>query len=75
MEALGGFMRASQFDELCRAAHQLKGAAGGYGFPSISSSAGKVEQLLHRGLDAAKLEDLQRSVEELASLCGRAVAR
>ncbi len=74
VEALGGFLRAAQFDDLKRSAHQLKGAAGGYGFPAISGSAAKVEQLLQGGVDQARLDELKRSVDELVGLCGRAVA-
>lgn len=73
-EALHGLMRASQFDELRRAAHQLKGAAGGYGFPAISDSAATVERLLHGNVDPAHFATLQRQVDELIELCGRAVA-
>lgn len=74
VQALQGLMRASHFDELRRAAHQLKGAAGGYGFPSISESASHVEKLLHAGVGQAEIADLQSRVDELAKLCGRAVA-
>lgn len=74
VEALQGLLRASHFDELRRAAHQLKGAAGGYGFPMISDSAGTVEQLLHSGVGQAQIADLQQRVDELVTLCGRAVA-
>jgi len=74
VEALQGLLRASHFDELRRAAHQLKGAAGGYGFPAISDSAGNVERLLHSGVGQAQIADLQNRVDELTSLCGRAVA-
>jgi len=74
VESLQGLLRASHFDELRRAAHQLKGAAGGYGFPAISDSAGNVERLLHSGVGQAQIADLQSRVDELANLCGRAVA-
>ncbi|MBX3389339.1 MAG: Hpt domain-containing protein [Phycisphaeraceae bacterium] len=73
-DALRGLLRASQFDELRRAAHQLKGAAGGYGFPTISDSAAGVERTLHSGVDTAQIAVLQRQVDELIDLCGRAVA-
>jgi histidine phosphotransfer protein HptB len=36
--------RAGSFDELCRWAHQLKGAAGGYGFPELTEVAAELEQ-------------------------------
>lgn len=74
MESLRGFLRASHFDELRRAAHQLKGAAGGYGFPAISDSAGSVERLLQSSMNEAHLGDLQAKIDELVSLCTRAVA-
>lgn len=31
--------------------HQLRGAAGGYGFPEIGRAAGEIEDLLRRGFD------------------------
>lgn len=74
IEALQGLLRASHFDELRRAAHQLKGAAGGYGFPAISDSASSVEKLLTGGIGQAQIAELQSRVDELTSLCGRAVA-
>lgn len=73
-ETFQGLLRASQFDELRRAAHQLKGAAGGYGFPTISESAATVERTLHQGIDPAHFATLQRQIDELIELCGRAVA-
>lgn len=72
MQTLGGFWRASQFDDLRRAAHQLKGAAGGYGFPTISESAGKVEDMLKSSVDIKQMEELQRGIDELIGLCRRA---
>ncbi|MGH7242113.1 MAG: Hpt domain-containing protein [Phycisphaerales bacterium] len=74
VETLQGLLRGSHFDELRRVAHQLKGAAGGYGFPTISDSAGSVEKLLHNGVGQAQLNDLQNRVDELVNLCGRAIA-
>ncbi len=58
-------------DELRRLSHQLKGAAGGYGFPTITEAAKVVEG------DAQaeeSLEKLAREVKDLVSLCGRARA-
>lgn len=52
-------------------AHQLKGAAGGYGFPTIGTAAGAVErELLGNQADLASLQD---KVEELIRLCRSAV--
>jgi diguanylate cyclase (GGDEF)-like protein/PAS domain S-box-containing protein len=52
---------------LIRLAHQLKGAAGGYGFPSITEAADHVESL-------AKTDDefLQQALNELVERCERA---
>jgi len=49
--------------------HQLKGAGGGYGFPTITDSAAVVEQLAKDGAD---VQSLQKSVQDLLSLCQRA---
>jgi signal transduction histidine kinase/CheY-like chemotaxis protein len=62
---------ASDVDTLKRLAHQLKGSAGGYGFPGITEAASAVEQDISDGVEARLL---QRHVEELASLCRRARA-
>jgi signal transduction histidine kinase/CheY-like chemotaxis protein len=63
--------QASDVETLKRLAHQLKGAAGGYGFPRITEAASAVEQAIAEGAEAPSL---QRHVEELASLCRRARA-
>lgn len=55
--------------ELRRAAHQLKGAGGGYGFDPISAAAGALERSVDAG---ASHEELRASMDELASLCRRA---
>jgi signal transduction histidine kinase/CheY-like chemotaxis protein/HPt (histidine-containing phosphotransfer) domain-containing protein len=62
---------ASDVETLKRLAHQLKGAAGGYGFPGITDAASAVEQAIADGVGARLL---QHYVEELASLCRRARA-
>lgn len=52
-------------------AHQLKGAAGGYGFPTIGTAAAMLErELLH---DQAGLSSLQDKVEDLIKLCQSAM--
>jgi signal transduction histidine kinase/CheY-like chemotaxis protein len=74
-ERSSAILRASQaadVDTLQRLAHQLKGAAGGYGFPRITEAALAVERDIAEGADAPRL---QRHVEELASLCRRARTR
>ncbi|MDZ7615985.1 MAG: Hpt domain-containing protein [Patescibacteria group bacterium] len=56
---------------LRRTAHQLKGAAGSYGFDAISPAAGRLERSL--ASDEPE-EQIRRAVEELVDMCGRARA-
>ena len=51
--------------------HQLKGSAGGYGFPAITDAAKLVESSAKAGADLDTLAERARS---LAKLCGRARA-
>jgi CheY-like chemotaxis protein/HPt (histidine-containing phosphotransfer) domain-containing protein len=55
---------------LRRLAHQLKGAAGGYGFPLITEAAADVERAVQEEPAAA----LHKAIDRLASLCHRARA-
>jgi HPt (histidine-containing phosphotransfer) domain-containing protein len=67
--ALQSAFQQSAREDLQRLAHQLKGAAPGYGYPAIGDAAAELE-------DAAKgqaaLEDLSQQLEELVNLCHRA---
>jgi HPt (histidine-containing phosphotransfer) domain-containing protein len=49
-------------------AHQLKGAAGGYGFSAVSSAAGKLESALTGGADAATVLEYLEALLQLCSL-------
>jgi PAS domain S-box-containing protein len=60
-----------QFTELARFAHQIKGAAGGFGFPSITEAAGELEQSAKAADD---LDDLKRRLDELTQLTQAAAA-
>jgi len=51
-------------------AHQLKGAAPGYGFPDIGAAAGVLEASLRSS--EGSVDQLMGQVEDLASLCERA---
>lgn len=57
--------------ELARLAHQLKGASGGYGFPTISEAAKKVELQATADPD---LRQLTLAVDDLTRLCAQAIA-
>jgi CheY-like chemotaxis protein len=48
-------------------AHQLKGAAGGFGFPNISRAASEVEFSTEH-----ELEDLNAAINELTAMCHQA---
>lgn len=56
---------------LQRLAHQLKGSAGGYGFPIITDAARCLELTARTTQD---LEALSEQVRELAELCRRATS-
>jgi HPt (histidine-containing phosphotransfer) domain-containing protein len=53
-------------------AHQLKGAAGGYGFPTITQAAKDCEATAK---DHENMEALDQQVRQLADLCRKASAR
>jgi signal transduction histidine kinase/CheY-like chemotaxis protein/HPt (histidine-containing phosphotransfer) domain-containing protein len=55
-------------ETLARVAHQLKGAAAGYGFAPITASAAELERALKSGEDR---HDVERRLETLVRLCGR----
>ncbi|NMC19711.1 MAG: Hpt domain-containing protein [Thermogutta sp.] len=62
-------LREEKWDELRRAAHQLKGAAGSYGYGSVTAAAAAVEQAIRQELP---FQEVQRRLEELIDLCRRA---
>ncbi|HSU67539.1 MAG TPA: response regulator [Tepidisphaeraceae bacterium] len=57
-----------EMEELCRFAHQIKGAAGGYGFPPVTARAADLEAQL---LGGARFEEIAQSVAELTMLIRR----
>ena len=64
-EAVNSSNRAS----IANLAHQLKGAAGGYGFGVITEAAAIVET---EARSQKQMDELQRSINDLLSLCRRA---
>jgi histidine phosphotransfer protein HptB len=56
------------WDGLRQVAHQLKGAAGSYGFEPISPSAGRVESAVRDGEPEQRIRE---AVLALVDLCGR----
>ena len=61
----------NDLEGLRQTAHQLKGAAGSYGFNIISPQAGEVEDKIREGCNA---EQIHQSVNDLVSLCRRVTA-
>ncbi|OHB85061.1 MAG: hypothetical protein A2V98_25680 [Planctomycetes bacterium RBG_16_64_12] len=64
-------LNGSDWEGLRRRAHQLKGAAGSYGFPPITDSASRLEEAIRKSHPEG---EIRRLVEELVDLCGRAQA-
>jgi CheY-like chemotaxis protein/HPt (histidine-containing phosphotransfer) domain-containing protein len=60
--------RAPGSEHLPRLVHQLKGAAGSYGFAPITDAALAVEQTLQRGADHT---ELLAAIDALAEMCAR----
>ncbi len=58
----------SDWDNVRRTAHQLKGAAGSYGFDSITPSAAQLEDAVDQGQPEEQIRD---AVDELVGLCRR----
>jgi HPt (histidine-containing phosphotransfer) domain-containing protein len=61
-------LQSGDLEGLRRTAHQLKGAAGSYGFDAISPSAAKVEAAIRDGETEQHLHEM---VDELVELCKR----
>ena len=69
IESLEQAMAASDLEQLRKLSHQLKGAAGGYGFMPITDLAGEVEKLVKNGQE---ISTVAKSLQDLVSLCKRA---
>ncbi|MDX2115228.1 MAG: Hpt domain-containing protein [Planctomycetota bacterium] len=63
----------ARLDDLRRLAHQLRGAAGSYGFAPVGDAAGRVEDQLRNiaASDASAVEQVKAAVDELVNLCRR----
>ncbi len=64
-------LKQANWEELRRAAHQIKGAAGSYGFDAISPTAGVVEDKI---LDGHSEDEIRQAVEDLCDMCRSARA-
>ena len=70
LEALG-YTREEGLEALQRAAHQLKGAAGSYGFDQLTPYALHLETLLKHGAEGS---EIARALGQLAACCRRVTA-
>ncbi|MBN2216258.1 MAG: Hpt domain-containing protein [Pirellulales bacterium] len=68
LAALQEKLASTDWEELRRLAHQMKGAAGSYGFDPITPVAGTVEDSIRN--DAPE-EQIRRAVEDLLAICSR----
>lgn len=66
---LQDMLAARDIESLARLAHQLKGSAGGYGFPAITDHAAQLEDTAKHTKDIQKLND---QVRQIADMCHRA---
>lgn len=71
VEAIRSATEQGDLATLASLSHQLKGAAGGYGFTPITDAAFTVEQ---QAKAAEDLDNLRQSVDDLLDLCQRAKA-
>ena len=71
VQNLTTLLKQANWEELRRAAHQLKGAAGSYGFDAISPTAGVVEDKIRGGHCE---DEIRQAVEELCDMCRSARA-
>lgn len=70
VDAINAAASHDNFEQLGRIAHQLKGAAPGFGFPTIGSAASKLDEQI-REIDATEeaIKQVRMQVESLVSLC------
>ncbi len=62
-------LEACDWEGLRQAAHQLKGAAGSYGFPAISPAAAQLEDAVRRQLPE---ETIRQTAGQLVDFCRQA---
>lgn len=71
MNQMSTYLMENRLDELAKLAHQLTGAGGGYGFPTISDAARRVENV---AMTETALDEIQTAVADLSRICRQAVA-
>ncbi len=77
VKALRAAWTAREMNAVRRTAHQLKGAAGGYGFSIIGDTAAELEDRLQEEAsqeECGAIDEVRELVESLLDLCERARA-
>jgi len=69
LESMEQAIIAQDFDALRTAAHQLKGSAGGYGYPSLTDVAG----VLEGEAKTQQLKECDKTLAELKEMISRVV--
>jgi signal transduction histidine kinase/CheY-like chemotaxis protein/HPt (histidine-containing phosphotransfer) domain-containing protein len=62
---LQALLRENDLENLKQAVHQLRGAAGGYGFPEVTESAAQAERSIR---DGQPIENIRRDLEALIEM-------
>ena len=70
VETLRQAFEQGDWETLRRTAHQLKGAAGSYGFDPLSPSAAQLEQRIGMG-EEQDVEAVRQALDELLELCAQ----
>jgi histidine phosphotransfer protein HptB len=68
VEAFRDRLSRADWQGLQQLAHQMKGAAGSYGFDTVSPVAAKLESAIR---DSEPEERIRAAVSELVGICGR----
>lgn len=63
-------LEEQRMEDLAMLAHQLKGAGGGYGFPTLGVAAAYLESELKKGV--ADPDTIRHLLDKLVDLCNRA---
>ena len=70
VNAMRTSVESGDVDTLTRVTHQVRGAAGGYGYPQITNIAAQVEETLRGG---GSCEQVESTVYDLLGLCLAAI--
>ncbi|MEM1355509.1 MAG: Hpt domain-containing protein [Planctomycetota bacterium] len=65
--------RIADYEKLRTVAHQLKGAAAGYGYEPIGDAARELELTLKLGTPPFDEQTIQQQTDELLNICRRAL--